>query len=379
MRRIDRNKGTPIHQQIKADLLEQIEAGLYESRVPNELDLARDYGVARTSVRRAMAALVAEGVLTRSPGRGTFVARSVQPALATIHFAMHHPLPGDPSPEPTDYPIVQDILIGVAEGARANGVRFDVLPVDFYERNLFVDRLHEMRADDGIIVVGYAPIMEAAAALGIPVVECYRLAPPVTGFHYVGYDFTAATAMGIRHLVSCGARDIAYLICQDTSRGGGAEKVRTARATAQECGTQLPPERVVCTSPEMGLSALQIEQYLKDHPVPDAFFCSKDDVAGGALTAAARVGLHVPGDVMILGYSDFPIASRTTPPLSTIRVPRHAMGQRAVETLIRVVRDRPSEPVCEVLEPELVLRETTRPVTASSAGLNERIAGNGPE
>ncbi|MDP3891278.1 GntR family transcriptional regulator [Nocardioides sp.] len=53
------------------DLVEGAEPG---SPAPSERDLVQRFGVARMTVRQAMDALVAEGLLQRMPGRGTFVA-----------------------------------------------------------------------------------------------------------------------------------------------------------------------------------------------------------------------------------------------------------------------------------------------------------------
>ena len=44
---------------------------------PSERDLADRFGIARMTVRHAMDALVAQGLIERIPGRGTFVARPV--------------------------------------------------------------------------------------------------------------------------------------------------------------------------------------------------------------------------------------------------------------------------------------------------------------
>jgi GntR family transcriptional regulator len=46
------------------------------SPAPSERELVQHFGVARMTVRQALDALVAEGLLERVPGRGTFVARA---------------------------------------------------------------------------------------------------------------------------------------------------------------------------------------------------------------------------------------------------------------------------------------------------------------
>src|SRR3954451_10518527 len=55
------------------DLISGAEPG---SPAPSERELVHHFGVARMTVRQALDALVAEGLLERVPGRGTFVARA---------------------------------------------------------------------------------------------------------------------------------------------------------------------------------------------------------------------------------------------------------------------------------------------------------------
>src|SRR3954452_17315141 len=45
------------------------------SPAPSERELVAQFGVARMTVRQAMDAVVVEGLLARTPGKGTFVAR----------------------------------------------------------------------------------------------------------------------------------------------------------------------------------------------------------------------------------------------------------------------------------------------------------------
>ncbi|MFD0305094.1 GntR family transcriptional regulator [Streptomyces sp. NPDC127119] len=56
-------------------LRNQIEAGRGDSALPSEADLMRSHGVARNTIRRALKALEADGVVESAPGIGWRVAR----------------------------------------------------------------------------------------------------------------------------------------------------------------------------------------------------------------------------------------------------------------------------------------------------------------
>lgn len=80
---ISRANPLPLHHQLRQTLEEQIRAGLWAAgtAIPTEYELMERYGVSRTTVRQALAALVADGILYRQQGKGTFVAprRIAQP------------------------------------------------------------------------------------------------------------------------------------------------------------------------------------------------------------------------------------------------------------------------------------------------------------
>ena len=74
--KIDRTRPLLLSQQVADDLRGEISTGRITGRLPNEQELASQYGVSRVTVRTALATLVTEGLVVSIHGRGTFVAES---------------------------------------------------------------------------------------------------------------------------------------------------------------------------------------------------------------------------------------------------------------------------------------------------------------
>lgn len=69
--------GEPAYRALAKELRARIAAGRYAggTRLPTESDLVAEFSLSRQTVRRAFVDLVAEGLVYRVPGRGTFVAQ----------------------------------------------------------------------------------------------------------------------------------------------------------------------------------------------------------------------------------------------------------------------------------------------------------------
>lgn len=72
---IEKNDFSPVYLQIKQDLKDKILAGVYEedAKLPSENELVKTYNVTRTTVQRALAILVNDGLIEKVHGKGSYV------------------------------------------------------------------------------------------------------------------------------------------------------------------------------------------------------------------------------------------------------------------------------------------------------------------
>jgi len=79
-------RAAPAYQTLREELRDDIAAGRYSdgSRLPTESELVERHGLSRQTVRRAFQDLVAEGMVYRVPGRGTYASGAGQRYLRQL-------------------------------------------------------------------------------------------------------------------------------------------------------------------------------------------------------------------------------------------------------------------------------------------------------
>lgn len=86
-------------------------------------------------------------------------------------------------------------------------------------------------------------------------------------------------------------------------------------------------------------------------------------MAIGILRALHEAGLRVPEDVSLTGFDDVVLSQYTTPPLTTIRQDKEALGSGAVQRLIALIEEEGN--ISPLIVPsQLVVRASTGPAPA---------------
>lgn len=101
-----------------------------------------------------------------------------------------------------------------------------------------------------------------------------------------------------------------------------------------------------------------INKRKKAKTLPTALICANDFIALTISEVLKEEGFLLPGDISVTGFDNIEDASRGVPPLTTVHVPKEAMGRAAVEKLLSRIHN-PSAPLEKILiSADIVHRET---------------------
>lgn len=90
-----------------------------------------------------------------------------------------------------------------------------------------------------------------------------------------------------------------------------------------------------------------------------SIFCATDQLAIGVMRALHDAGVSIPKQAAIIGVDDIDASAYLTPSLSTIAIPKEEIGSKSAEMLIKLIEGKKVDIRQVLLEPELIIRETT--------------------
>ncbi|NWG15248.1 MAG: GntR family transcriptional regulator [Chloroflexi bacterium] len=344
-----------LYMQLVEQLRAKIESGEWGpgARVPSEIELAREYGISRGTVRQAMVRLHSDGLLERAPGKGTYVASRTP---------VTHMLIGVVLPYQADM-LALEILIGSEKAARQEGYHV-IFSQTNDDRQIQTQDIQLMR-DKGVagLVIFPAtdtPYDETIARLHaehFPFVLVDRYFPRLDTDYVVVDNFDGAYRATL-HLIELGHRRIGFLTpgSLDTTsihdRYAGYRQALADHALPYDETLYYLYQGLMKTDNDL----LSLRDILRHPNRPSAIFAVTDLLALRLLEAAQREQLDVPDDLSIVGFDDIQQASLVSVPLTTVAQPRIEIGIRAAEALIERIRGTRVQPAQIVLPTRLVVR-----------------------
>ncbi len=256
-----------------------------------------------------------------------------------------------------------DLLEAVQRTLRAAGYQ-TLIGVTHYDASEEEQLLREqlLHRPAGLLLTGLdrsAATRQLIASSRVPCVHLMDLPGPQEAqpLYSVGFRQTDAGAALTRHLLASGRRRIAFAAAQLDPRV--MQRLQGWRSAMQEAGLYEPTlEWLNPASSSLALGAVMFEQIMGQQPAVDAIFFCNDDLAQGALLAALRRGVAVPGQVAIAGFNDLTGSDQMVPPLTTVRTPRAAIGDAAAQMLLQLMRGEAPESPTVDLGFEIVVRQS---------------------
>ena len=264
------------------------------------------------------------------------------------------------------------LLSGIVDAAHGRGykVLLEQAKPDYVEGRKHLE-LFERRHTDGVLLLGHSDSHTYArdfAEAGHPAVVVDNvLEDPERGRildDYVMSDYRQGAQQAMNYLKQLGHKRIG-LITAAPNIATTRQLTRTWRRACEEMNVDCGEMAVDGQFTERG-GAAALNKLLDRFDDLTAVFAGNDKMALGALHAARRRGIDVPGDLSVVGFDDLLHAAYVSPSLTTIHLPLDEVGQAACECLIDKVQGKVSEPIHKTLATHLVVRDSTAMAPAFS-------------
>lgn len=267
-------------------------------------------------------------------------------------------------PETGDKFVADPFLTGALQGVTAGlaGTEFQLVLLVAQQAGDTERLLRYLRAGhvDGAVVMSHHREDHLPAELARAGLHRVFLGRPLDGGetkapYYVDSDNIGGGRVAAEHLIARGRRRIGT-IAGALDMPPGIDRFDGWRSALEEAG--LPTDAVAYGDWTADGGAAAMSTLLAAHPDVDAVFVASDLMASGALRILRESGRQVPGDVAVVGFDDSIFAAATTPPLTTVRQDVEALGRRAAELLINLLRGEPIRAGGEILPTRLIVRDS---------------------
>lgn len=180
----------------------------------------------------------------------------------------------------------------------------------------------------------------------------------------VDYDRSAAIQKVVQHLYNQGHQHIGFI-------GGGVDegfgnlqaehRYKGYLTAMNEAGLTIQPQWVINTVWQMDNSYEEMNRLIKENPdrLPTAMVCASDMMAIPAMRAVIENDLQIPEDIAFFGVDNSEMGKYSSPPLSTVDIPKYEMGRMAAKAIMEMVEEKVKLPLKIILPYELLFRESS--------------------
>ena len=350
------------HKEVFDALRREILAGKYdaERRLPSESAIARQFGVSRPTVSRVTLDLKREGLIVTRRGVPATITRFALNATGALGIVV----PGEGYAE--IFKPLDRRLCALAERSGWDFIRGEIKSGDPKVRAREVRRLAYQFSKEHVTGVFFQPLefIKDAPSVNEEAVRYFdeagiavllldydiALPPARSRYDLVGIDNVAAGLSVGRHLLSVGARRIAFLHRPDAAPTVTNRMRGVASAVIESGGSWTQKNNVLFAEPD----DLRAVAKFVERGVPEAFVAGNDVAAAVLRATLERIGGRAE-KIRLVGFDDVEVASKLG--MTSVRQPLDDIAQTALQTLVSRIRTPTLPPRTILLDAELVVRQ----------------------
>lgn len=301
-------------------------------------------------------------ILQTAKSRARTRLRHSSPPATTHAIGCILSLPDNKYNHPYFSPIIQGIEAKLLESGAS--LAFLHTQAELKNAALFESLLRSCRLSGVICVEGMNPAQYKWLKEKVPNIVGIDVADPTVPV--VSYDRMNAARVAVGHLIQSGRRKIGFIGGKGLLGQLEREKrYRGYRIALEEAGCELNTNWVIDAEWDADRSYDGMKQLVQLEDRPTAMFCASDMMAIAAMRAVAEEGMSIPGDIAFIGVDDIEFAKYSSPPLSSIHIPKYEMGYTAAKVLLDGLTAPYPTPFRMLLPFELIVRESTNSEGAS--------------
>jgi LacI family transcriptional regulator len=195
-------------------------------------------------------------------------------------------------------------------------------------------------------------------------------------FPLIDEDSEQGTRAVVQHLVELGHTHLAF-IAEPTHLTKAYHRVQGFIKALEMYGLPRDEDLIIEGGFRQRSGHLIGAQLLNRSNPPTAIASCNDLLALGAMRAAQERGLTIGKDISIAGFDNIILSEYANPPLTTVHQPAREIGAMISQMLVKIIHQENLEQRQIILEPELIVRESTGPVHSKNSYAS--MAKNGPE
>ena len=236
-------------------------------------------------------------------------------------------------------PHMFEIIAGLEETLRAKGYRLHLRGVDATNVYDVAEEIISRRSADALAI--HVSVMTHPLAGLLTKLHFPHIVLGMPNFEsqvcWIDNNNVFSGTIAASYLLSQGYRRIAFIGGQYYDLGSSL-RLQGVRQELQNAGFQLEDQYIWLGDSTRADGFRMTAKLLEQSPLPEAIICANNHIAIGCVDALLKKGMHIPADIGVMAFDDYPFSQITEPQLTVVDINVRDMGNQAGKFLVDIIR-----------------------------------------